>query len=95
MTYTFNQFVAELEKKGMDKHNAYFFTLLYERLIETEKVVMEGANVINLLAEQLQRFTTLREQDIEQIKHIRERMNELGKHDGIDIQSVANEPEDR
>lgn len=84
---TFNEFQRELQKRGIDGRNAYMFTLVYERLIETEKLVNQAMTVISGFATLLQGFTALREEDMRAMQDLKR------KTDGVDVMSVANEPE--
>ena len=92
---TFNEFQRELRKRNIEGPNAYMFTLLYERLGEAIKQTDEMASVILLLTEQVQAFATLRELDIKDIERIKARTGMIGKTPGVDVHSVANEPEDK
>lgn len=95
MSLSFNEFQRELQKRGVDERNAYIFTLIYERLIETEKMVLDGMNLLNLFATQLQGFMQLREFDQKDMNTIQKRLQGFGKVDGVEVHSVAPDPEDQ
>lgn len=86
----FNQFQKELRDRGIDPQSAYMFTLVYERLIETEKQLTMATNLIGALTESVQGFVRLNEV---QQRDLRTFMRN-GRPDGIEVHSVANEPED-
>jgi hypothetical protein len=87
---TFNEFQRELRAHGVDGPPAYFFTLLYERLIETENQLTLCAKVVQQMATSMEGFVQLNEvQQREVRKFIRG-----GRPDGIEVASVATEPED-
>lgn len=90
---TFNEFQRELRSKNIDGPTAYILTLVYERLGECIKQQDEMANVILMVTEQLQRFVTLRELDMKDINNIKKKVGMIGRTDGVDVHSVANEPE--
>jgi hypothetical protein len=90
---TFNEFQRELRSKGIDGPNAYMFTLVYERLGECMKQTDETAKVVMLLAEQLQAFCSLRELDMKDMENVKKRIGMIGKTPGIDVHSVAREPD--
>lgn len=58
---TFNEFQRELQKRGIDPQNAYMFTLIYERLIQTEKMVTEAMTVLEALANSVKGVVDLHE----------------------------------
>lgn len=89
--HTFNQFQVELQKRGVDGPNAYMFTLLYERLIQTEQTVDQMSTLVNHFAELLSGFMQLREEDVKNIQGLQKKI--AGRVDGVDVASVANEPE--
>ena len=87
---SFNEFQRELRAHGVDGPMAYFLTLLYERLIETENQLTMCAKVVEQIATSMEGFVQLNEvQQREMRKFIRG-----GRPDGVEVASVANEPED-
>jgi hypothetical protein len=87
---TFNEFQRELRAHGVEGPPAYFFTLLYERLIETENQLTLCARLVENMATSMQGFVQLNEvQQREMRQFIRG-----GRPDGVEVASVANEPED-
>lgn len=91
--HTFNEFQREIQRRGIDPQNAYMFTLLYERLIETEKVVDDAMKLMNHFAEMLAGFVQLREEDVKNIQGLQSKI--AGRHDGVEVQSVANDPSEK
>ena len=90
MSLTFNQFQMELRKRGIKEQEAYMFTLVYERLIETEKQLEIAARLISDMADSMQGFVQLNEiQQRELRKFIRG-----GRPDGVEVESVAYDPKD-
>lgn len=90
MTHTFNQFQKELRDKNIDPKVAYFLTLIYERLIETGGQLDEAAKLLLGMSQTMEEFVNLSEVQQREMRHFMRR----GRPDGIEIESVANEPED-
>ena len=93
MSLTFNEFQRELQKRGVDGPSAYMLTLVYERLSECMQQQSEIVNSIVMLTDQMQAFVNLREFDAQDIDAIKKRVGIIGKTPGVDVHSVANEPE--
>lgn len=85
---TFQEFQKELVKRGIDERSAYIFTLLYERLIETERLVMMNAQALSQIVDSLQGVVGLQEEYAERVRRLARGMTE----DGVDVMSVAREP---
>jgi len=93
MSLTFNEFQRELQKRGVDGPNAYMFTLVYERLSECMQQQEEVTKAVLMFAEQLQMFINLRELDIRDVEAVKKKVGVVGRTPGVDVHSVANEPE--
>jgi hypothetical protein len=93
MSLTFNEFQRELRNRGIDGPSAYMFTLIYERLSECLQNQEEITNVIVMLTEQMHAFVNLRELDARDMDVIKKKVGVIGKTSGVDVHSVANEPE--
>lgn len=91
--HTFNQFQREIQKRGISPENAYMFTLVYERLIQTEQVVDDAMKLLNHFAEMLNGFVQLREEDVKNIQGLQRKI--AGRNDGVDVQSVAIDPSEK
>lgn len=87
----FNQFQKELRDRGIDPQAAYMFTLVYERLIETEKQLTMASNLIMALTEITQNFVQLNEVQQRELKQFMR----SGRPDGIEVDSVAIDPNER
>jgi predicted HTH domain antitoxin len=85
MTLTFNQFQKELRDREVPAREAYLFTLIYERLIETENQLSMCANLIASLADSLANVVEL---NAKQQAELRKVMRG-GMPDGVDVHSVA------
>lgn len=87
---SFNEFQRELQKRGIDRNNAYLFTLLYERMIQIGKDLDNQAKATLALANTLANFVQLNEtMDM--------RLKELMKNsmpDGVEVKSVLPDPND-
>lgn len=88
---TFNQFQRELQKRGIDPKVAYMLTLIYERLIQTDQTIDQMATLQTQFATMLQGFVNLREADVASINKIQKKIG--ARYDGVDVQSVAPDPE--
>lgn len=84
---TYMEFQREIQKRGIGEKEAFLFTLLYERLIETEKMVLEMAKMTGDFAGQLAQFITLREEDAKQLAEVQKRLHGFGKTPGVDVRS--------
>lgn len=85
---TFNEFQRELQKRGVQPAEAYMFTLVYERLIQVAKDVEDSAKLVVEVVNSLQGLVQLNEVT-------NRRINQVARgifHDGIDVQSVAHDP---
>jgi len=85
VSLTFNQFQVELRRRGIKEQEAYLFTLIYERLIETEKLVMMNARVLEELANSVASFAQLNEHMQKELRLV----SRGGVPDGVDVESVA------
>lgn len=85
MTHTFNQFVKELRDRGIKDQEAYIFSLIYERLIETENQLAMCARLLANMADSMQGFVNLNEA---QQRELRKFMRG-GRPDGVEVESVA------
>lgn len=86
----FNEFQRELQKRGIEPKNAYMFTMIYEQMVELSKQGDEAAKILLAMANTMEGLTGLHEATKEQV----ERFIKLGQTSGVDVASVANEPED-
>jgi predicted HTH domain antitoxin len=85
MSLTFNQFQKELRDRGIEGPVAYMFTLVYERLIETENQLTACAKLLESMADTMSGFAQLSEvQQRELRKVVRGR-----QPDGVSVESVA------
>lgn len=89
MSLTFNQFQQELKRRVDDPQLAYMLTMMYEHFIALAKQTDENAEVLLALATSMEGIVELHRHTQEGLKQVaRGRMP-----DGIDVHSVANEPE--
>lgn len=84
---TFNEMQRELIRRKIDPNVGFVFTVIYERMIEQQKQIDETAKMLLQMVNSLQGLVTLREQD-------QEALQRLFRESGIQVQSVANEPEE-
>lgn len=90
MSHTFNEFQRELIKREIKPQEAYMFTLIYERLSECENQLTMCAKLIEQLTESLVLTSQLHEHTQTQVH----RLLRGSKQDGVDVQSVARDPND-
>lgn len=88
-SHTFNEFQRELRKRDIPPNIAFMLTLVYERLAEVMKSQELLAKVAAELATNMQGLAELNEVNTKRV----ERLSRGLREDGIDIASVANEPE--
>lgn len=86
----FNQFQKELRDRGIEGQQAFIFTMLYERLSDLAQQVTLSANLINELATVVNGFVDLHEHTQRQLRT----MMRHGRPDGVEVHSVANDPDD-
>lgn len=87
----FNEFQRELQKRNIRPAEAYMFTLVYERLLHIAAQVEDSAGVVLSVVESLQNVVQLN--DVMQ-----RRLNQVARGmftDGIDVESVANDPDEK
>lgn len=90
---TYNEFQRELQRHNIEAPVAYMFTMMYEQMSEMGKQLDDMAKIVELFANQLQGFVTLREIDAKDLEVLKKRLGSYGKVDGVEVKSVANEPE--
>lgn len=88
-SHTFNEFQRELRKRDIPPNTAFMFTLVYERLAEVMKSQEMLAKVCTELAGNLQGLAELNEVNTRRVQRLSQGLRE----DGVDVASVANEPE--
>ena len=87
---TFNEFQRELSEHGVGRREAYFLTVLFERLVECEHQLTLCARLIDGMANSMKGFVELSEAQQRDLRMaLRGRMP-----DGISVESVVNEPEE-
>jgi hypothetical protein len=86
---SFNEFQRVLKDRGIDERTAYVMTMLYEQVSEMSGQ-MDGVSKILLdMANTMEGLTGLHEATQARIRDV----IGSGKDFGVDIRSVANEPE--
>lgn len=91
MSLTFNQFQKELRDREVPAREAYLFTLIYERLVETESQLTMCVSLVAELAGAMESFVNLGEA---QQKALRTLIRG-GKPDGVEVSSVAWDDKDK
>lgn len=84
---TFNEFQRELQKRDIPPNIAYMLTLIYEQVGQLAKDVDTQSKVALSLAESMQGIVGLHEETQRRVKSLGRRV------EGVDVRSVANEPE--
>lgn len=87
---TFNEFQRALQKRGIEPKVAYMFTLIYEQMVELSKHGDEAAVIMLDMARAMEGIVGLHETTKSHVEALARR----GQTDGIDVASVANEPEE-
>jgi len=93
MSYTFNEFQRELKKRDIPDNQAYVFTLLYERLSEVLQQQEEMAKLLLTYGDALAKMALMSQHDQKTLSTLAKRAGMVNKQDGVDVASVANEPE--
>jgi hypothetical protein len=86
----FMEFNRRLNECHIDKHTRYLLTYLYEVNAELNRNVADATKALFALVEAVQNYATLNNQLLEDIK----RLKRGNMPDGVEVHSVANEPED-
>jgi predicted HTH domain antitoxin len=87
---TFNEFQRELQEREIPTREAYLFTLIYERLVETENQLTMCARLVESMAGSLSRVVELNaRQQAELRKVVRG-----SRPDGVEVHSVAWDDDD-
>lgn len=90
---TFNEFQRELQKREIPPNEAYIFTMMYERLGQVLAQQDEVAKLLVTFADSLQTFATMAQHDQRTLSALAKKAGMLNRTPGVDVQSVANEPE--
>ena len=83
----FNEFNRRLEHCHVDQQTKYLLTHMFEVQVEFSKQLDSAASLITSLVETVQSFVALHEDTRRKLKQMR------GEVDGVEVHSVANEPE--
>lgn len=89
--HSFNEFQRELIKREIPKNQAYMFTLIYERLVDTSQQLDEMARLLTTFADGMTKVITIQQADQRSLSTLIKRVQ--GHTDGIEVKSVANDPE--
>lgn len=92
---TWNEFQRELEKRNIDPQVAYCLSMIYERQIETGRIVDEMAKLLESFAGSLGKMIVMHQTDQNLIMQMRKKLGELHKTPGVDVASIANDPMDK
>lgn len=87
---SFNEFQRELQKRNIDPQSAYMFTLIYERLAHMANEIEQTAKAVLAIANTVSGFVQLNEAMEKKLQHVARGMGA----DGIDVRSVANDPDE-
>lgn len=87
---TFMEFNRRLSECHIDKHTRYLLSYLYEVNAELNRNVAETAKALFALTEVVQNYTVINNQLLDDVNKLR-RGN---MPDGVEVHSVANDPED-
>jgi hypothetical protein len=94
MSHSFNEFQKELNKYVTDQGLRYLFTLVYERMSETARQVDQSVDLMVTFASALEKITHMHQSDQKTVGELARRAGLINKPAGVDVQSVANEPDD-
>lgn len=83
------EFQRELNNRKIDPQTAYMLSLVFERMLQLSKDMDGATSIIAELANSVQSFANLHVHTQGQIKELLRR----GRPDGVEVQSVRNDPE--
>lgn len=83
-------FQKQLENRNIPKQEAYMFAMVYEQMIEMSKQLDMAASIIQQLVGTVQNFTALHAATQGKVAELMRR----GRPDGVEVDSVINDPED-
>ena len=88
---TFNEFQRELQRRGIDPHNAFMLTLVYEQVNEVSTRLNDCASVLLSMANTIKDLTALNEDTRALLK----RVERGGRPDGVEVYSVRGDGDDK
>lgn len=91
MTISHMQFQRELAKKDIPTNTAYMLTLIFEQTIELAQQLTDQAKALVAMADNIQGFVNLHEETQRRVQ----RVERMGRPDGIEINSMMPDPEDK
>lgn len=94
MSMSFNEFQREIQKRISDPQQAYILTLMYERFSDLAQQQETLASLMITLSNTIERVVKMHQSDQETVSQLAKRAGMLGKEPGVDVNSVANDPED-
>lgn len=83
-------FQKQLQNRNIPQQEAYMFAMIYEQMIEMSKQLDLAATVVGQLVNTVNNFVALHESTQGQVKELMRR----GRPDGVEVESVLNDPED-
>lgn len=86
MTFTFNQFQRELERRNIDPQSRFIFSELYSQQREMAKQIDAMANIIDQVVKTISNFTELHEATQGQVLQVKKAL--AGEVDGVELDSV-------
>jgi hypothetical protein len=90
MTMPFNEFQRMLANRGIDEKIAYVLTLMYEQISEISGQMDDASKILLTMANTMQGLTGLHEATQDRVRDM------MGRGmSGVDLKSVANDPEDK
>ena len=95
MSLSFNEFQRELAKRVQDPQLQYILTLMYERMSENARQLDECASLLVTFANALETMTKMHQSDQGTIGELARRAGLITKPSGIDVASVAADPDDQ
>jgi hypothetical protein len=88
---TFNEFQRELQRRGIDPHNAFMLSLVYEQVSAMSVRLNDCATVLLQMAKTIEELTSLSADTRAQLRKVQRG----GRPDGVEVFSVRSDPDDK
>lgn len=90
MALSYNEFQRQLQNRGIEPRLAYFFSLIWERLLELAKQGDEGAEIMLQMANSMQGLVQLSEADRARAQRIARKMGAADGDPEVYSEAITN-----
>lgn len=86
---SFNEFQRELQKRNFPPEHIHMYTFVYERMVQMAQGLDEVVALMTEMADSLQGFVNLREEDQRKFEEIGRKIGGFGRTPGVDVSSES------